>query len=86
MWIIAIIIKKHGLHNLTEGLYLLDKFRLTINKNRYYLNNKNIPSLFEIVKVLSINSIYNPSNPHEINYRLYTSNTRNKLKTINKNK
>lgn len=80
IWIVAIIIKKHGLHYLEEGINLLNKLRSTINKNRYYLNNINISSLLEILLVLSINSIYDDSKSHEINYRLHASKTK-----INKN-
>lgn len=76
MWIVAIIIKKHGLHHLNEGINLLNKLRDSINKNRYSLNNNNIPSLLEILLVLSINSIYDDSKPHEINYRLHASKTK----------
>nr|YP_009155513.1 hypothetical protein [Torulaspora globosa]AJG03038.1 hypothetical protein [Torulaspora globosa] len=80
MWTVAIIIRKHGLHHTIEGINLLNKLRSTMNKNRYNTNNMNIPSLLDILTVLSMNSIYDDSKPHEINYRLHASKTKlNKL-------
>lgn len=80
LWIIGTIIRKHGLHHTIEGQLLLEEIRLSYNKNRYSLNNTKIPSLLNILKVLSIKPVYDPSKSHDINYRLHASQTK-----INKN-
>lgn len=80
LWIIGVIIKKHGLHHTIEGQLLLEEIRLSYNKNRYNLNNNIIPSLLNILKVLSIKPLYDPNKSHDINYRLQASKTK-----INKN-
>lgn len=76
MWTVSVIIIKHGLHKTTIGVDLLNHIRSTINSKRYNTNNKNLPSLNDIMQVLDITPIYNPTLSHEYNYR---NNRKSKL-------
>lgn len=76
MWTVSVIIIKHGLHKTTIGVDLLNHIRSTINSKRYSTNNKLLPSINDIMKVLDITPIYNPTLSHEYNYR---NNRKSKL-------
>lgn len=65
---ISNIILKHGLHYTDEGKELLFKIKNSMNKNRY--NNIDIiPSIDEIMNVLSIKPIYDPNKTQDYNSR-----------------
>lgn len=65
---VAVIILKHGLHYTPEGLNLILKIKNSMNKKRY-MNNNIIPSVDEILFVLSKEPIYNPNISQIINAR-----------------
>lgn len=68
LFMISNIILKHGLHYTDEGKELLFKIKNSMNKNRY--NNINIiPSINEIINVLSIKPIYDPNKTQDSNSR-----------------
>lgn len=68
LFMISNIILKHGLHYTDEGKELLFKIKNSMNKNRY--NNIDIiPSIDEIMNVLSIKPIYDPNKTQDYNSR-----------------
>ena len=74
---VAVIILKHGLHYTPEGLNLILKIKNTMNKKRY-MNNYIIPSVDEILFVLSKEPIYNPKISQIINARNKAFKIKNK--------
>lgn len=49
IFIIGIIILRHGLHYIPEGWKLYHTLRENINKYRYYTNNEGLPTLKDII-------------------------------------
>lgn len=80
LWKVVLNIYIKGLHNLEEGLNLLNLIQNNINKKRY--NNNNIISDNIINKVLNIKPVYNNNLTYRINSDIIRLNKLNNLKTI----
>nr|YP_009444480.1 hypothetical protein [Naumovozyma dairenensis]APD15103.1 hypothetical protein [Naumovozyma dairenensis] len=81
MFMIGIIMLKHGLHYIPEGWKLYHTLRENMNKYRYYTNNVGLPTLKDIMDILTLKPLHDTTK----NNRQNTSKYKRVYFDINKN-